>query len=180
MTIHTGRHGGPGGGVGTEVVGRDLRGYFCGHTWAASPLKGRRDGIRSDWARLPPDGHPTCPLSLKAGRGQGSLWPLGSDLPWLFCQRQRNRLCETPELADQASQGATGWGLGGQAKAGSHRLPRQSRGRIRAAGGGASCCWSLTKMHLPGEGLETSCCLTLCPWPMSTERGCGSVMKVLA
>lgn len=54
-------------GVGTEVVGRDLRGYFCGHTWAASPLRGRRDGIRSGWARLPPDGHPTCPLSLKAG-----------------------------------------------------------------------------------------------------------------
>lgn len=38
-----------------------------GYTWAASPLKGLRDGIRSGWAYLPPDGHPTCPLSLKAG-----------------------------------------------------------------------------------------------------------------
>lgn len=75
----------------------------------------------------------TPPVHCPRRRGQSRLWPLGSDLPWFLGKRQRNRLCVTPELADQASQGATAWGLGGQAKTGSHSFPRQKPRKNRVS-----------------------------------------------
>lgn len=51
-------------------------------------------------------------------------------------KRQRNRLCGTPEPADQASQGAAAQGLGGREVVRSHRLPPEGPGGSRSAGGG--------------------------------------------
>lgn len=152
MTSHAARHGGPGGGhrgrgkgpqgifLWTQLGGLSSQGTERWHqVWLGSPNTRRPPHLST----VPEGGARaacglsgvTFPGSSVRGRGTG-------------CVRHLSLLTRPP-------RGATAWGLGGQAKAGSHRLPRQSHGRIRAAGGGASCLTGLPKLHLPGKGLET-------------------------
>lgn len=46
-----------------EVVGRGSKGGPCGHTWAAQPPVGPKDGIRAGPAHQKPDGRPSRPPS---------------------------------------------------------------------------------------------------------------------
>lgn len=61
--------------------------------------------------------------------------------------------CVTPEPADQASQEAAAWGLGGRDAARSHRLPPEE------AGGGPAGAWVHPDPLLQGTGDQARCLL---------------------